>query len=79
MVELTVVFLVNSLIATTTKSKLRLKYFVQLKYCVTFLCSWFHPNLSKVQAEQMLKTARLDGAYIVRASDQANNYAISFL
>lgn len=40
---------------------------------------WYHPNLTRFQAEDMLKRSRCDGAYLVRPSEKEENcFAISF-
>lgn len=44
---------------------------------------WFHENLSRTEAEEMLKKVRMDGAFLIRPSEQnpkagQKNYAISF-
>ncbi|KAL5466720.1 hypothetical protein EMCRGX_G030868 [Ephydatia muelleri] len=45
--------------------------------------AWFHENLSRTEAEEMLKKVRMDGAFLIRPSEQnpkagQKNYAISF-
>ncbi|CAL1272763.1 unnamed protein product [Larinioides sclopetarius] len=40
---------------------------------------WFHSNMTRAQAEEMLKRVHYDGAYLVRPSEkEANCFAISF-
>ncbi|KAF8790535.1 1-phosphatidylinositol 4 like protein [Argiope bruennichi] len=40
---------------------------------------WFHSNMTRAQAEEMLKRVHYDGAYLVRPSEKdANCFAISF-
>lgn len=38
---------------------------------------WFHPNVTRSQAEDMLRRVPVDGAFLVRPSG-ANTYALSF-
>ena len=46
--------------------------------------TWFHENLSRTEAEEMLKKVRMDGAFLIRPSEHnpskagQKNYAISF-
>ena len=61
----------------TTSSKLMLGFQLD-DFTTLFLNSWFHPHLSRQQAEEMLKTVHMDGAYLVRPSDNPKYYAISF-
>uniref|UniRef100_A0A4W3JJ45 1-phosphatidylinositol 4,5-bisphosphate phosphodiesterase gamma n=1 Tax=Callorhinchus milii TaxID=7868 RepID=A0A4W3JJ45_CALMI len=39
---------------------------------------WYHANLSRVQAENMLMRVPRDGAFLVRKRNEPNSYAISF-
>ncbi|GBN48823.1 1-phosphatidylinositol 4,5-bisphosphate phosphodiesterase gamma-1 [Araneus ventricosus] len=40
---------------------------------------WFHSNMTRAQAEEMLKKVPYDGAYLVRPSEkEENSFAISF-
>ncbi|XP_013179186.1 PREDICTED: 1-phosphatidylinositol 4,5-bisphosphate phosphodiesterase gamma-1 isoform X2 [Papilio xuthus] len=40
---------------------------------------WYHPNCSRVQAEELLRKVNIDGAFLVRPSEkELNSYAISF-
>uniref|UniRef100_A0A1Y1KG69 1-phosphatidylinositol 4,5-bisphosphate phosphodiesterase gamma n=1 Tax=Photinus pyralis TaxID=7054 RepID=A0A1Y1KG69_PHOPY len=40
---------------------------------------WYHKNTSRVQSEEMLKRIRMEGAFLVRPSENgANSYTISF-
>ncbi|CAL1293033.1 unnamed protein product, partial [Larinioides sclopetarius] len=39
---------------------------------------WFHSNMTRTQAEEMLKKVPYDGAYLVRPSERENFFAISF-
>ena len=40
---------------------------------------WFHEKLSRQQAEDMLKRVRMDGAFLIRPSEQQKDtYSISF-
>lgn len=40
---------------------------------------WYHQNTKKAQAEDVLKMVKIDGAFLVRPSEQnANAYTISF-
>ncbi|XP_058034768.1 1-phosphatidylinositol 4,5-bisphosphate phosphodiesterase gamma-1-like isoform X5 [Ahaetulla prasina] len=39
---------------------------------------WYHPNLTRLQAEHMLMRVPRDGAFLVRKRSEADSYAISF-
>lgn len=40
---------------------------------------WFLPNVTRTQAEEMLKRVPTDGAFLVRLSEKwPNSYAIAF-
>lgn len=40
---------------------------------------WWHPECTRIAAEEMLKRIPMDGAFLVRPSERESNcYAISF-
>ncbi|XP_063632987.1 1-phosphatidylinositol 4,5-bisphosphate phosphodiesterase gamma-1 [Cydia splendana] len=39
---------------------------------------WFHPHLNRAQAEELLRKANCDGAFLVRPSEKDRGFAISF-
>lgn len=47
-----------------------------LSLCVP--CRWYHANLTRSQAENMLMRVPRDGAFLVRKRTEPNSYAISF-
>uniref|UniRef100_A0A3B5KNG2 protein-tyrosine-phosphatase n=1 Tax=Xiphophorus couchianus TaxID=32473 RepID=A0A3B5KNG2_9TELE len=46
--------------------------FLQLTFAVTFLfftvCRWFHPNITGIEAEQVLLTRGVHGSFLARPS-----------
>lgn len=46
---------------------------------VTFFSRWYHSNMTRAEAEEMLKRVHYDGAFLVRPSEKESNcFAISF-
>lgn len=45
--------------------------------CV-FVCRWFHPNVSGIEAEKLLKEKGVDGSFLVRHSrSNAGDFTLS--
>lgn len=45
---------------------------------IYFLVRWFHPNMTKSQAHDMLERVPYDGAFLVRPSEIEDYFSISF-
>lgn len=49
-----------------------------LTVCLSVRPRWYHANLSRSHAENMLMRVPRDGAFLVRKRAEANSFAISF-
>lgn len=51
---------------------------VSICFCLFVYSRWYHANLSRSQAENMLMRVPRDGAFLVRKRAEPNSFAISF-
>jgi len=52
---------------------------IPLKYAILQFHRWFHPLVTGVEAEKLLKAIGEDGSFLCRRSQDNTNYTISIL
>lgn len=72
-VDITLDFLIHNREDSVASLQLCARYF-----CFDVCPRWYHANLSRSHAENMLMRVPRDGAFLVRKRAEPNSFAISF-